>query len=121
MARGGFRPGAGRPKGAKKATPAVKKAEAVLDQAAAAAPEAPAPKRRFATALDFAMAAINGELPDIESADRTRLAIAAMPYQHPKLAEQAPGKKAEKEKAAEQAGKGRFAAPAGPRLVASNG
>jgi len=104
MARGGFRPGAGRPKGArskpKVATPAkaTRKAAAKprktvettlppLPSTTPSSPQAASPKK-FATAIEFAMDAINN--PDVDITDKVRLAIALMPFQAPKLAEQKP-------------------------------
>ena len=60
--------------------------------------------RRFNTALDFAMSVIND--PGAEMNDKIRLAIAAMPFQHPKLAEQSAGKKEEAVAAAGRAAAG---------------
>lgn len=59
---------------------------------------------RFKTALEFAMATINDPLA--EMADKVRLAIAAMPFQHGKIAEIAPGKKEQAEKEALKAAEG---------------
>lgn len=117
MARGGFRPGAGRPKGTGKTSKPVTKAEKVLS---AAAPDVPATieSKRFKTALEFAMATINDAGADM--ADKVRLAIAAMPFQHPKLADVGQGKKEQAAEAAKAAGSGRFAAPAPPKLAVDN-
>lgn len=112
MARGGFRPGAGRPKGARtkpkedRSVKATKKAPAKKRQPAkrvvkkeAIAPPAttlatqpdppPARPKKYATSIDFAMDAINDT--NVDMADKVRLAIALMPYQAPKLAEQKQG------------------------------
>lgn len=98
MARGGFRPGAGRPVGAVAKDKKVKAAETALTSEKASV-------RRFKTALEFAMAVINGEV-DAGMADRVRLAIAAMPYQTPRMADAAPGKKEQAEAAARTAERG---------------
>ncbi|ONG53458.1 hypothetical protein BKE38_12140 [Pseudoroseomonas deserti] len=136
MAKGGFRPGAGRPKGAATrsgkgpAKAKVKAAEKVLEKAAKAPPPAKATAaeegqgaepstRRFASALDFAMEMIND--PQASMDVKVRLAVAALPFQHPKLEGAAPGKKEQRQQAAEAAAGGKFAPPAPPKLVVDNG
>jgi hypothetical protein len=102
--RGGARPGAGRPKGSA-STKDIQPVIGVL-RAGGRGP-------RFKNALEFAMATINDSTA--EMGDKIKLAIAAMPYQHPKLAEEpAAGKKHEAAAAAERAGSGRYATPATP-------
>jgi hypothetical protein len=54
------------------------------------------------------MSIINNPAADMN--DKIRLAIAAMPFQHPKLAELPAGKKDAALAAAERAGTGRYAA-----------
>lgn len=137
MARGGFRPGAGRPKGsgkkaAKKDPKSVGKQAASIGAAAEKVLKAtdPASKsqtstKRFETALDFAMAAINGDVTGVEVDDKVRLAVAAMPFQHARLADK-PMTKAESRSAKAKAGSvGKYApvAPPGsrPNLVIDNG
>ena len=94
MARGGFRPGAGRPKGArsKKETaalpPDIKKAA----------------KRAKMSPLDYMLAVMNDE--DADSGRRDRMAVAAAPYVHPRAADKQPGKKERAERAAQSAGQG---------------
>lgn len=112
MARGGCRPGAGRPKRTAAPAKTVKAAELVLKTAA----QDPGP---FASALEFAMAIINDPGADIDA--RIRLAIAAMPFQHPKLESVGQGKKDAKAEAAKTAASGRFAPPPAPKLVVNNG
>lgn len=137
MARGGFRPGAGRPKGSgkkaakrepkaggKKATPIGDAVEKVL-KATDPTSKSQTSTKRFETALDFAMAAINGDVPDVEVDDKVRLAVAAMPFQHARLADK-PMTKAEARSAKAKAGStGKYApvAPPGsrPNLVVDNG
>jgi hypothetical protein len=78
MARGGFRPGAGRPK---------RKAAATTWT-----PKSARPSEQFTSALAFAMAVIND--PDAPLEAKARLAIAAMPFQHAKIeAAPAPSKR----------------------------
>jgi phage terminase small subunit len=74
--------------------------------------------KRFVTALDFAMDVVND--PDQPLDARVRLAIAAMPFQHPKLEATGAGKKEERQKKAEVAATGRFAPAAPPKLVVNN-
>jgi phage-related minor tail protein len=74
---------------------------------------------RFETALEFAMSVINDTAADMN--DKIRLAIAAMPFQHPKLAEQSAGKKVEAAAAAGRAASGRYATARPPKLVVNNG
>jgi hypothetical protein len=100
MPRGGTRPGAGRPKGSR-TIPSVS-ADLRSDPGS----------HRFKTALEFGMSVVND--PSAEMNDRIRLAIAMLPYQHPKLAEQQGGKKEEAAAAAGRAASGRYATPATP-------
>jgi phage terminase small subunit len=94
MARGGARPGAGRPP----------KEPTVL-----AIPGGKDP-------LEFLLAVMNDESAKPEL--RVRAAIAAAQYKHTKLADG--GKKDERQRAAEAAGSGKFSAGAPPKLVVSN-
>ena len=111
MPRGGARPGAGRPKGSgsSKGICSVVGALRAGDIGS----------RRFETALEFAMSVINDSASDMN--DKIRLAIAAMPFQHPKLAEHPAGKKEEAAAAAGRAASGRYATPRPPKLVVNNG
>lgn len=118
MPRGGRRPGAGRPR--KDRTP--DELQEFEDRLAAekALPDPPADgEHRYKTSLEFAMAIINDDEKPL--AERRRLAIAALPYQHEKLAERPAGKKEQKGARAKQvASAGRFSTPSAPRLVADN-
>ncbi len=107
MARGGFRTGAGRPKGARQSSKKVVAAEKALKVG-----------RKFATALDFAMDVINDPAADMN--DRVRLAVAVLPFQHAKIAEQVPGKKEQKSEKAKEVARGRFAPPSPPKLIVNN-
>ncbi|MFH5927069.1 hypothetical protein [Roseomonas xinghualingensis] len=90
-----------------------------MKKATKALETAPPASKRFTTALDFAMAAINGDVEaDLDS--KVRLAIAAMPFQHAKLESAAPGKKQQRQESAEKSAAGRFAPPAPPKLVVNN-
>ena len=115
MARGGYRPGAGRPKGKKsekggkptKARPkqAKKNPEIPSDIVAEAAAENMLP-------LDYMLKVMRD--PEADLARRDRMATAAAPFVHPRKGEGA-GKKEDKEERAKKAGSGRFA-PAAPPL-----
>jgi hypothetical protein len=98
MARGGSRPGAGRPAGLPMVSRRVREIAAVIK----------AGKDRgevtHATALEFAMSVINDPAEPIEA--KIRLAVAAMPFQHAKLEPRPIGKKEEAAAAAETAGQG---------------
>jgi hypothetical protein len=156
MARGGFRPGAGRPRksgskpkpefvdtpnDAKRPLRAPKQraakvpadagpaeqigaaAQRVLDQAAKDPEKACG--RKFRDALDFAMAVMNGEVEGADMPDKVRLAVAAMPFQHAKLAEKPATKGETKAERAKSAASGKFAPPpppgSRPKVVVDNG
>lgn len=135
MARGGFRPGAGRPKGTGKGAPGRKAkkerkatrladaAERVLKQASAS-PEAAKPAK-FQNALEFAMAVINGGVDGVEMGDKVRLAIAAMPFQTPKLAEKPVSQGQKRSEKIKDGSSGKYAAPpppgGRPKVVVDNG
>jgi hypothetical protein len=103
MPRGGYRPGAGRPKRSK--------ARAETDK--------PRPTQPTSTPLDYLLAVMND--PTAEPERRDRMAIAAAPFVHPRAADGRPTKKQTAEEVAARAGKrGRFATPPAPaafRLV----
>lgn len=96
MARGGYRPSAGRPVGSKTAKPDVKAAEVALS--------GPPDTVIFTSALDFAMHVINDKAA--EMSDKIRLAIAAMPFQHARLSEVVGSKKEKAQAEADTAGHG---------------
>lgn len=111
MPRGGARTGAGRPKGSG-SSKAIRSAVSALQTDNISS-------HRFKTALEFAMSVINDTAADMN--DKIRLAIAAMPFQHPKLAEQSAGKKEQAAVAAGRAASGRYATARPPTLVVDNG
>ncbi len=105
MPRGGFRPGAGRPKGTSKGG-----LEREIRREAAAAQLSP---------LDYMLQVIND--PTVDSERRDRVAMAAAPYVHPRKEAVGAGKKEEKEAAAKTVAKaGKFASSPPPRLVVNN-
>lgn len=113
MPRGGRRPGAGRKPGSVSKTTAIKQAVGTL--ATNEAESAP-----FKDAEGFLMALLND--PDAPLVERSRAAIALLPFQKAKLGEIAPGKKGaakERAEAAAEPGK-RFAPAAPPKLAIDN-
>ena len=106
MARGGYRPGAGRPKGSGKSPDTTKsiKREA---------------RKAGMTPLDYMLDVMNDDQAD--KARRDRMAIAAAPFVHARAEAVAEGKKAQRQANAEKsASGGRFAAPSAPKLVVNN-
>ena len=104
MTAGGYRPGAGRPRGSKKIKniPA-KDADALLKI-----------QNGDLSPLEYLLGVVNDPTADADRRDR--LAMAAAPYCHGKPAP-ITGKKGERETAAKKAGAGKFAVPEGPRLL----
>lgn len=106
MPRGGARPGAGR------------KTKAVAD--AVKACEIAAKKDQSGlTPLDFMLALMRDEEQDVRL--RMAMAQAAAPYVHAKPGDTPKGKKEQAQEAASEiAASGKFAPPAGPKLVVNN-
>lgn len=107
MARGGVRPGAGRPKGAvsMKRAQAMKEAQEMADASGSKTP------------LEYMLAVMNDDRAD--EVRRDRMAMAAAPFVHARAGEQ--GKKDAAGEAAKKAASGKFGASAPPRLAAANG
>ena len=105
MARGGYRPGAGRPRKGEKPIAAEIKAES---------------RKLNLSPLEYMLSVMNDEGADDQRRDR--MAVSAAPYVHPKKAEAGDGKKAERQAKAEAAaaGGGKFAVPPAPKLVVDN-
>ena len=93
MARGGYRPGAGRPKGSKGKTAKSKRT-------------IPTGAGKTMTPLQFMLQVMNDETEDPDM--RARMAIAAAPFVHPKAGE-GKGKKNDQADRAKKAGAGKFA------------
>lgn len=91
MARGGYRPGAGRPRKADR-TPAPPKRERTATPALVQTP------------LDYMLGVMND--PGADDARRDRMAIAAAPYLHGRGSDRRPGKKEEAQAAAQTAEQG---------------
>ena len=107
MARGGYRPGAGRPR----------KGEGRKEVAAEVKAEA---RRLDMTPLEYMLAVMNDA--DADPRRRDSMAVSAAPYVHAKKAEAGDGKKAERQAKAEASasGGGKFAVPPAPKLVVDN-
>ena len=109
MASGGFRAGAGRPKGAK--APKAKPIKVAPDIKKAA-------RQSGMTPLDYMLTVMNDSQSDNDRRDR--MAIAAAPYVHEKPSERALGKKEMQQMEAERVtSSGRFATPPPPKGSAS--
>lgn len=122
MARGGYRPGAGRPKGTTKkgsgkrpsssVVAAARKAVAASEEVLALAPDSETP-------LAYMLSVMND--PSMDEARRDKMAVAAAPFVHPRMADNRFGKRDGEKEAASRAGKtGRFAPPDAPKLVVDN-
>lgn len=95
MARGGARPGAGRPKGVKTLKENRKSIPADIRSAARAAKVSP---------LDYMLAVMNDE--EADPARRDRMAQAAAPFVHPKAEPVKPSAKEQVEETARTADRG---------------
>jgi hypothetical protein len=109
MASGGFRAGAGRPKGAK--APKAKPINVAPDIKKAARKSGMSP-------LDYMLTVMNDDQSDNDRRDR--MAIAAAPYVHEKPSDKTLGKKELQQLEAEKVvSTGRFATPPPPKATAS--
>lgn len=109
MARGGARPGAGRPK----------KAAGTVPQATEATVNRPRKSLGGMSPLEYMLDVMNDD--DADPARRDRMAMAAAPFVHARAEASGPGKKERKQEAAKEAAKaGKFAPPAAPKLVVDN-
>jgi len=109
MARGGYRPGAGRPKGSgRKILPPAKLSAADVKDIVAAAGESP---------LAYMLRVMNN--PEVDPSRRDRIAVAAAPFVHPRIEKATPSAKAEVEAKADDA-MSKFAPRPAPKLVVDN-
>ena len=115
MARGGYRPGAGRPKSSKNPRKSGKRVPVAAEKSPVMV-SVPSEDGTKKLPLDYMIDVMND--PEAEQSRRDRMAIAATPFMHPKYGES--GKKEEKKKAAEAAGSGKFKPAAPPKLVVNN-
>lgn len=110
MARGGYRPGAGRPR------KEGGKAPAIRDEKHARKPQKSLGGK---SPLEYMLDVMNDDAA--EDARRDKMAVAAAPYVHVKADEVKLGKKAERMGRAEQASSaGKFAVRSAPKLVVHN-
>jgi len=116
MAGGGYRPGAGRPKGAR--AKAKAKPRTVARRKRAVAPADEIVKVEKQTPLEFALAIMND--PNEDQGRRDRMCAVAMPFVHPRAVEQ--GKKElAKDRAVQASKSGKYAVPpTPPKLVVNN-
>ena len=70
------------------------------------------------TPLEYMLSVMNDD--DQDPTRRDRMAMAAAPYVHARASDVAPGKKEQKQEAAEKVAAGKFAPRGGPRLAVSN-
>jgi hypothetical protein len=121
MPSGGWRPGAGRPKGAtSKNKKAVAPKVAKTTRAAKKVTEAALPpevkveaEKNHLTPLEYMLEVINDQFADPKRRDQ--MASVAAPYVHERLGE-GKGKKETREERAKAAGAGKFAPAAPPKL-----
>ena len=109
MAKGGYRAGAGRPKGSKTGSSKKKSKpdeipQDIKDEANAANLDP----------LDYMLKVMNSE--EADAGRRDRMAIAAAPFMHSRKGEGL-GKKEDQEARAKTAGAGKFSASAPPKLA----
>ena len=115
MARGGYRPGAGRPKSSKNPRKSGKRVPVAAEKSPVLV-SVPSKDGTDKLPLDYMLEVMNDA--KVDASRRDRMAIAAAPFMHPKSGES--GKKEEKKKAAEAAGSGKFRPAAPPKLVVNN-
>jgi hypothetical protein len=113
MARGGYRPGSGRPH--KEPAPKVKPAS----RAALPAGDEGEPGAAL-NPLEYMLGVMNSDAAT--PARRDRMAMAAAPFVHPRAVPAAGGQKVERQAVAEDAANSgsKYAPPPGPKLVVSN-
>lgn len=120
MPRGGYRPGAGRPKGSKNVKNRAKKdlKSQILNDPETPEDEKKAIKEGEKTPLRYMLEVMNNAGADPDRRDK--MAIQAAPYVHAK-ASAGGGKKEEKQNRAKKAGQGRFSPTAPPKLASIKG
>jgi hypothetical protein len=111
MARGGYRPGAGRPKGSKSGEAKVV-IEAPKKTASRAVPDAEGDAQ---SPLDYMLSVMRD--PEIDGARKDRMAIAAAPFMHARADTAKAGKKEQRTEAAAVIATGRFGARPSPLKV----
>jgi hypothetical protein len=122
MARGGYRPGAGRPKGAKGGSKTKKQPIKTPQDAVLNDPKTPEDVKEEVKSgkkdpLEYMLDVMNDASAEVERRDK--MAFWALPFCYAKPAEK--GKKDDKSERAKVAGAGKFAPSAPPKLAAFNG
>lgn len=110
MARGGYRPGAGRPRKEAGTVPAA--TEKTVTR----------PRKSLGglSPLEYMLGVMNDE--DADAARRDRMAQAAAPYVHARAEAAAAGKKEQRKETAQKASDGgKFGVPSAPKLIVNNG
>ena len=104
MARGGYRPGAGRPRSSTSSKLTASLMPGIKVQTSAHNTEVPEIQPGWQTPLEYMLTVLND--PNADPSRRDRLAIAAAPFVHGRPADAKPGKKKMAEEAAKSAGIG---------------
>lgn len=112
MARGGYRPGAGRKPGPQRQKELAERGVMSDDVKRAA-------KASGMTPLEYMLSVMRN--PEADQTRRDRMAIAAAPFCHPRKEPVGQGKREERAERAQAAATGRFATPAAPKLIVDNG
>lgn len=123
MTRGGYRPGAGRPKGTKKVKPA--KVSAPVENPkpmknfndeppSQLTSKLPLPCKEGQLPLDYMLTVMRD--PEVDAARRDRMAIAAAPFIHARK-DTGISKKEQQEEAANVAASGKFSTSQAPKIV----
>lgn len=113
--KGGYKPGGGRPPGAKNVLPTKKQRKEQAAQVVVGPDPVELAKKFRETPLEYMLRVVNDQEADVMRRDR--MAIAAAPFLHPKPAESGGGKKEQAEAAAKEAATGRFAPQPAPPAV----
>jgi hypothetical protein len=121
MPRGGYRPGAGRPRKTDATTKAVVKAKKAAAKPDPVEAEPVVLADGQVSPLEYLLSVVNDT--GLDASERMRAAVAAAPYVHARASDivAAKGKKEQKQEAAETvAASGKFAPRGGPRLAVNN-
>src|SRR5215469_1481127 len=102
MPRGGYRPGAGRPRGSTSSKLTASLMPGITVQTSVDNTEVPEIQPGWQTPLEYMLTVLND--PNADASRRDRLAIAAAPFLHGRPADARPGKKVMAEQAARTAG-----------------
>jgi hypothetical protein len=117
MGHGGARRGAGRKR--RNPAPSTEKLDTSLSSVTVAPAVADLIEKHGQSPLEYMLKVVNN--PEADQGRRDRLAIAAAPFCHPRIADNRFGKGDEKAVKAEEASAGKFAPPSPPKLIVDNG